>query len=64
MRSSSDGCEGGAKVFDIETVASPFDTHKEEAGFVILMLFGVDDIGPMFIGHAGNAPQGLCDPGS
>ncbi len=34
---------------------SPFDTHEEEAQFVVLVLVGVEDVGAAFVEHSGNA---------
>ena len=49
-----DGREAGAKVFEAEAFKSPFDAHEEERGFVILVLLGMDDVGPVFVEQAGN----------
>ena len=36
----------------VETFQRPFDTHKKQAGFVILMLIGVRDVGAVSIKEA------------
>jgi len=44
------GAEGG----EVEAIERPFDAHEEEAGFVVLMLIGVDDVGAEAVEQAGD----------
>ena len=49
-----DGLEVRSEGVHAEAVERPFDAHEEEAGFVVLMLIGMDDVGAVLVKHAGN----------
>lgn len=43
-----------AESIDGETFERPFHPHEKQAGLMVLMLIGMNDVGPMFIEHARN----------
>ena len=44
-----------AKAIHGKAFERPFHAHEEEAGFVILMLIGMDDIGAVVVKHPGDS---------
>ncbi len=55
MQIGRDGRELYAEGGDIEIFEQPFDAHKKEPGFVILVLVGMGDVGAMRVEHTGDA---------
>jgi len=49
------GFEVCAEGLEVEVVEYPLDPHEEQAGLVILVLVGVDDIGAKPVEQSGNA---------
>ena len=48
------GLEFGPECVQVESIQRPFDAHKEQAGFVVLMLIGMYDVGAVSIEQAGD----------